>query len=326
MVRKNTAEKINVMKKKPSPRIETEDKKNPVPPSEKQANDKTCRKDDNNDRENHIEKEVTGEKASMALPISASTESEETHTPDTEARGELHTQVIIPDGGPGAHELQKEVTVVHKQSARLRPPSVRPSSARPAAPRLRDKVDTVVPPEQLVPLGKVHVIVEHAVSDNEDNEETVRLEMPVEDVVQLAETSSIPVERGHLVQQILAQIGEPIDTPVSTAVPCVEDHRLVQSIQTVTRAANPLGKLVSYVHEDVDSMLGELRTWSAVNRRLREELQHERQRDHDASRPLLQQLQRLDADLVRHRHLIHTAQASVIRNQHKIKLLLTPTQ
>ena len=42
--------------------------------------------------------------------------------------------------------------------------------------------------------------------------------------------------------------------------------------QTLTRSANPLGKLMDFLQEDVDSMQRELETWKSENRTLQAQL------------------------------------------------------
>lgn len=43
-------------------------------------------------------------------------------------------------------------------------------------------------------------------------------------------------------------------------------EQLRNSIQTLTRVANPFGKLISYLHEDVESMYNELNMWKNMKR------------------------------------------------------------
>ncbi len=51
-----------------------------------------------------------------------------------------------------------------------------------------------------------------------------------------------------------------------------EVERLRSSIQTLTRSANPLGKLMDFLQEDVDSMQRELDTWRTENKQLQLQL------------------------------------------------------
>lgn len=54
-----------------------------------------------------------------------------------------------------------------------------------------------------------------------------------------------------------------------------EIERLRGSIQTLTRAANPLGKLMDFLQEDVDSMQRELAMWQRTNLELMAQLRME---------------------------------------------------
>ena len=45
-------------------------------------------------------------------------------------------------------------------------------------------------------------------------------------------------------------------------------------LQTLTRSANPLGKLMDFLQEDVDSMQRELETWRNENRELQSKLRY----------------------------------------------------
>lgn len=56
-----------------------------------------------------------------------------------------------------------------------------------------------------------------------------------------------------------------------------EVEKLCQGIQALTRAANPLGKLIDFLQEDIDSMQTELETWISTNLQLGKQLQQEEQ-------------------------------------------------
>ncbi|KAJ8934472.1 hypothetical protein NQ314_013347 [Rhamnusium bicolor] len=87
----------------------------------------------------------------------------------------------------------------------LRPPSVRPSSARPGAPRLRP--DSALPLQETVTMGGINVIVENV--DNADDEETVVIQTTSEVTEDNLSPVDVPQDnKGHLVEQILEQIQE----------------------------------------------------------------------------------------------------------------------
>lgn len=96
-------------------------------------------------------------------------------------------------------------TVQSRPKSSLRPPSVRPSSARPGAPRLRP--DSALPIKEVVPMGKINVIVESF--DKDDEEETVVIQSNPETVEEQVESiTEVTGNKGHLVEQILEQINE----------------------------------------------------------------------------------------------------------------------
>lgn len=224
----------------------------------------------------------------------------------------------------------------------LRPPSVRPSSARPGAPRLKDKNDVILPPDELIPMGKVNVIVEnYSATEDQDNEETVVVEAPLDPALQEPIAPKveidIPLEKGHLVAQILEQIGDIPEEETKKHVEIEwegggkrnreaaskEMEKLRDSIQTLTRAANPLGKLMNFLQEDIDSMRSELKLWIDVNEKLVGEIKNEEMLIEESVEPLKKQLLRLDEEILKHNEMIFSTQANILKNEQKIKTLLT---
>lgn len=47
-------------------------------------------------------------------------------------------------------------------------------------------------------------------------------------------------------------------------------------IQNLTKAANPLGKLMNYLHEDLDAMYSELQMWTNTKKQLYVEIQKQK--------------------------------------------------
>lgn len=52
-------------------------------------------------------------------------------------------------------------------------------------------------------------------------------------------------------------------------------EKLRGSIQTLTRSANPLGKIMDYVQEDLHSMQKERDTWRTENKKLSDQIKKE---------------------------------------------------
>lgn len=84
----------------------------------------------------------------------------------------------------------------------LRPPSARPVSARPAAPRIRERTDVIIPTEKVVPLGKVNVIIENMDKD-EDDMVVVEVASSVPEIIEPVVKVQEVEPKGHLVAQIL---------------------------------------------------------------------------------------------------------------------------
>jgi TRAF3-interacting protein 1 len=108
---------------------------------------------------------------------------------------------------PVSEENKEPIHIQSRPKSSLRPPSVRPSSARPGAPRLRP--DSAFPVKEVVPMGKINVIVESFDKDV-DEEETVIIQSNPEVVDEQNENvADVPGDnKGHLVEQILEQINE----------------------------------------------------------------------------------------------------------------------
>ena len=74
-----------------------------------------------------------------------------------------------------------------------------------------------------------------------------------------------------------------------------EVDKLRSSIQTLTRSANPLGKLMDFLQEDVDSMQRELESWKEENQRLNLALKQEEVLTEKSVEPLKLHLIELDS-------------------------------
>lgn len=185
----------------------------------------------------------------------------------------------------------------------LRPPSARPASSRPAAPRRRDKnIEIVLQPEETMKIGDINIKMETFTKELEDDGENLviiedtavvgdsfmneRMKQNSEDINE--------DEQGKLVQQILEteknfegalgmeakrteivsrkvcedhlknyfSFQEFDETKTSTNVKQIEN--LKDMIQKLVRSVNPMGKLMDFVQEDVDSMQREYTKWNEI--------------------------------------------------------------
>ncbi|KDR18871.1 TRAF3-interacting protein 1 isoform X2 [Zootermopsis nevadensis] len=246
-------------------------------------------------------------------------------------------------------------TVPIPRSARpqtgVRPQStLRPPSARPAAPRIRDRGEVQIIEESSSPMGKVNVITESGTStaeqDEDDNFIVVESQVPVpiQEQPQSAPTASGMEQHGRLVAQILEtkneleddgrhepQDGQPKKVEIEweagrhreKALAGREIDRLRGSIQTLTRAANPLGKLMDFLQEDVDSMQRELRMWQQTNTELMAQFNTEQSRTQQLTEPMKLQLHQLEQNIEEKRNHLSVLKAVVLRNDRHIHHLLT---
>ncbi|CAG9857542.1 unnamed protein product [Phyllotreta striolata] len=216
----------------------------------------------------------------------------------------------------------------------LRPPSVRPSSARPGAPRLLRADPALQSLEQLAAgAGAVRVIVDDADAEGDEEEVVVAVEAAPFEPEAPPDAGGLD-NKGHLVEQILEQCDEAgarrrteIDWDDDVTVrskdgPSKDASQLAELVRSVTKTALPLGKLVSYVHEDVESMQLELQLWIESKRRLYGEIARRRRASSEADGPLLAQLEALDGDAERLRRDITRIGGSILRNDARIRELL----
>lgn len=101
-----------------------------------------------------------------------------------------------------------------------------------------------------------------------------------------------------------------------------EIDKLRVSIQTLTRSANPLGKVMDYVQEDLDSMQKELQRWKQENKEHALELKRERSITDKAIEPLRAQLTEVDQAIKDQLDLIAAVKSNIIRNDQKIDKML----
>lgn len=102
-----------------------------------------------------------------------------------------------------------------------------------------------------------------------------------------------------------------------------EMDALRNSIQTLTRSANPLGKMMDYVQEDLDSMQKEMVTWKDENEENIRELKMEQTRTNDVLEPLKAKLANIDQQIADQLDLIAATKSSILRNEDRIHKMLS---
>jgi len=251
-----------------------------------------------------------------------------------------------------AKPSQRPGSAMRPRTGRLKS-AARPPSARPAAPRLKEKNE--IPIEEVVQqrptTGKVaNVIVDDGIQDDDADEFLVE-EKPKDNLDLDTENTSVDVnnlaiqngEHGALVQQILDTQKElEVDNAEANAkrpggVEIEKDagfsdfnrqrereatqrdvQKLKDSIQILTRSANPLGKLMDFLQEDVDSMQRELETWRTENKQLQAQLRAEESLTQQSIEPLKVHLLELESAVEEQLDLNSGVKSNILKNDEKI--------
>ncbi|EGZ11066.1 hypothetical protein PHYSODRAFT_287159 [Phytophthora sojae] len=101
-----------------------------------------------------------------------------------------------------------------------------------------------------------------------------------------------------------------------------EMNALRADIQRLCQAANPVGKSVEFVHEDLDAMSKELEFWRKEYARKRDALADEQKRTEEALQPLQVQLREVEEQVKEQLHKINSLKAVIAKNEEKTQQLL----
>ncbi|KAG7258395.1 hypothetical protein CRUP_015097 [Coryphaenoides rupestris] len=102
-----------------------------------------------------------------------------------------------------------------------------------------------------------------------------------------------------------------------------EMEHLRCSVQTVCRSALPLGKIMDYIQEDMDSMQAELLAWRRENQQHAQALQQEQRATDHAVEPLQIELAELDQLIRDQQDRICAVKSNILRNEEKIHKMVT---
>ncbi|CEG40211.1 traf3interacting protein [Plasmopara halstedii] len=101
-----------------------------------------------------------------------------------------------------------------------------------------------------------------------------------------------------------------------------EMNALRADIQRLCQAANPVGKSIEFVHEDLNAMSKELEFWRKEYARKCDALADEQKRTEDALQPLKVQLREVEEQVKEKVHKINTLKAVIAKNEVKTQKLL----
>uniref|UniRef100_A0A0X3PRX2 TRAF3-interacting protein 1 n=2 Tax=Schistocephalus solidus TaxID=70667 RepID=A0A0X3PRX2_SCHSO len=102
-----------------------------------------------------------------------------------------------------------------------------------------------------------------------------------------------------------------------------EMERLSQALQSLTRSALPLGKLVDFLQEDLESMQTEYREWKAEDQRLQLQLNMVLNQTDSNLDPLREELRQLEEKKLKYRQTIANLKANIFRNDAAIQKMVT---
>ncbi|XP_043381639.1 TRAF3-interacting protein 1 isoform X4 [Chelonia mydas] len=94
------------------------------------------------------------------------------------------------------------------------------------------------------------------------------------------------------------------------------------SIQTLCRSALPLGKIMDYIQEDMDSMKNELQMWQHENKQHAEALQKEQSITDSAVEPLKAELAELEQLIRDQQDKICAVKANILKKEEKIQKMV----
>ncbi|NXY87271.1 MIPT3 protein, partial [Alcedo cyanopectus] len=225
----------------------------------------------------------------------------------------------------------------------------RPSSARPAPPRVKRQESTELLLPERSGSGKTvsSVIIDQQISDDEDEQFVVEAapllpEMPDMEMV-LPNNAEIHTDfsTGGLVKNILEtkkdyEVSQKSsktterETPFLSEAARKKERDLVAkeitkfqvSIQTLCRSALTLGRIMDYFQEDMDAMKNELQMWRHENRQHAEALQKEQSITDNAVEPLKADLAELEQLIKDQQDKICAVKANILKNEEKIQRMV----
>ncbi|XP_034431077.1 TRAF3-interacting protein 1 isoform X1 [Hippoglossus hippoglossus] len=228
----------------------------------------------------------------------------------------------------------------------------RPSSARPAPPRVRrqESHPDVTSAERLSsakPSAPVIMDGKKLSEDEEDEDEQFVVEEVVPRLSNAPEMEVDPAQELHSEEKHGGLVKKIIETKkdyelspsspkskeqnwVSEAarkkerdVVTKEIERLRASIQTVCRSSLPLGKIMDYIQEDMDAMQAELNTWRLENKEHAEALLQEQKATDRAVEPLKAELVELEQLIKDQQDKICAVKSNILKNEEKIQKMVT---
>lgn len=107
-----------------------------------------------------------------------------------------------------------------------------------------------------------------------------------------------------------------------SALADVDPVKLGESIQSLCQAANPLGKSMDLVHQDIANMGKELDHWKQAYREASDAYTRQLKMTEDQLQPLYQQIAELDDKIAEQKSKIRNSRSRISKNDLKVQQLL----
>ncbi|XP_074767244.1 TRAF3-interacting protein 1 isoform X1 [Athene noctua] len=223
----------------------------------------------------------------------------------------------------------------------------RPSSARPAPPRVKRQESAEVLLPERSGSGKTvsNVIIDQQISDEDDDQFVVEAALPLTEMPDMEMEPEVELvedqKHGGLVKRILetkkdyeasqksSKTTEREKSFVSEAarkkerdLVAKEIEKFQVSIQTLCQNAFTLGRIMDYIQEDMDAMKNELQMWRQENRQHAEALQKEQSITDSAVEPLKADLAEMEQLIKDQQDKICAVKANIIKNEEKIRRMV----
>ncbi|SPP83066.1 TRAF3-interacting protein 1 [Drosophila guanche] len=287
-------------------------------------------------RSSGSQRQLAAAQAEPEQPASSSKIQQQQPEPSAQADSNNNNQEEARQvAAPLTRENSKETNQRPRTS--LRPPSARPASARPGAPRRRN-VEIVLQPNDQIKMSGINVKLETFGDLDDDGENLVIIEdANSHDIEKGAEEPLLEGQvdaQGRLVQQILETQKELVHQSAETEQPATQPNQTARQssarqvndlrdlIQSLTKAVNPLGKLMDFIPEDIDAMQLELTMWRDTYTQAATELKRERSLTASATEPMKHQLQQIDASIAEYEELIDESRHKILQNNARILKML----
>jgi TRAF3-interacting protein 1 len=99
-------------------------------------------------------------------------------------------------------------------------------------------------------------------------------------------------------------------------------NELRQKIQKICQSANPLGKIIDFVYEDMDTMNKELVKWRSLHQKYTEEFEDAKNMTDKGLAPLSAELNKITTEITDQTKRVHRLKALIFKNDKQLQGLL----